>query len=213
MENRHKHRLEQIWFLSPAVVKQYYKQMYLQGHQWKHKHLFFFLHKIGLIRHLNWLKQADSFLPVFFNPSNFTRLAGKWCSTEGKPICKCKLFCSVPSLTLPSTTTSAIDTTQWHFQWCYSWKHFTVPHRTSPTLWEGPQFLAGRDSKSGAIFSPRAIFTSWVWFAFPLVITCLDDTDAFTLDETHGSCAKQKEDTLPRSMLFPSAIYSFYRQV
>lgn len=32
--------LEQIWFISPAIVNQYYKQMYLQEHQWKYKHLF-----------------------------------------------------------------------------------------------------------------------------------------------------------------------------
>lgn len=54
---------------------------------------------------------------------------------------------------------------------------------------------------------------SCVWFAFPLAILCLDDTNALTPDKTHGSSAKQKEDTLPRIVLFPSAIYLFYRQV
>lgn len=58
--------LEQIWFLSLSVEKQYYKQIYLQGHQWRHKHHYFIylFYKVRLTRHLNWLKQVDiGFLP------------------------------------------------------------------------------------------------------------------------------------------------------
>lgn len=123
--------LEQIWFISPAAVNQYYKQIYLQGHQWKYKHLFFRTLDILDIL-IDWSKLTSVFFNLF-NAYLQTKCASTYMQAQ---------ICFVPSLTLRSSITSAICTTPPASQSVTVQNKTLFFHRMSPTLGKKPQFLA-----------------------------------------------------------------------